>query len=1146
MKKVLFLLLVLSSCTVYPSVVYVNQAATGLNNGTSWANAYTDLEMALLLAVSGDEVWVAKGTYYTSSTNDRGSSFVINNGVKLYGNFFGNETNINQRVDLIPNELGSDRTNETILSGDIGTLNDSTDNANHVIFAIDNTLPIIINGVKVVCGNAIQTPYKGKGGGIYMENVGNVTLQNIIVAHSTATAGNEGKGAGIYAETAAAFILENSTVRRNWLIDDPAVSGSSSYSGGGIYVNCPVIQIANSFIDNNKILSSRSNSTINGGGLYIVNNLSLTISNTDFKNNIINSTNSTTSNYLYGGGLACYGITYAVCNLSQIEILQNSIVITRGNSYGAGSYFSMDTVKVSNGIVNNNQTNNTSASSGSNQGGGMYASGKKTTITNSTFNQNKIYGRYASGGGIYLSSGSTDTCQIQGSRFSSNTLQAANYYSASLLGGGLYLNTLTNFSNSMIENNTVTLSSLANASPAATSNAYGGGLATGKYLAMMSCVVDSNILQSLQVYNYNTMINDSMKALAYGGGIYSTAKLKVNNSDISYNKADAQILVYQMWTSYFRGVCYGGGIYNKFSTAGQKSLVSYSTINNNEAKTYIDLANGEVKGGGIYCNNMDILHNQVSDNETYVDLSVSGSQNQGGGIFHNGTGKLYHNHISLNTAEANTIYMSGGYSSNTYGGGVYSNSPDTISNCLIHNNRAIARNKTYGGGLYNRGASKISNVTVAENHTYSELLTRYGSGIYTNNSNAKILNSIIFFNDSLNYYDSTAISLVKNSVIQLYQSGGGNFNINPQFVDTAVNNFHVTSGSIAIDRGDSAYIPGDVHTDLDGFDRISGNNVDIGTFELDQCKNYSYVSESVCYGIPYFFNGQNLMTSGIYYDTLTNVSNCDSLVTLNLTVYDPVNAMDVQTACNTYTWINGITYTSSNNTATYVLTNNAGCDSTVTLNLTIRHSTAATDVQTACDTYTWINGITYTSGNNTATYVLTNHAGCDSTVTLNLTIYTVDNSVSVYDPMITANADGATYQWLDCNNSFSFIPGETAQSFTALTNGNFAVEVTGNGCTDTSVCVNVLTVGMPENISDGEIRIYPNPANSFITIASSGGIINGLKLINTLGQIIENVNVKIDGMYYTVDLSEVTNGIYVVEITMADHTVFNKKISIHK
>ena len=68
-----------------------------------------------------------------------------------------------------------------------------------------------------------------------------------------------------------------------------------------------------------------------------------------------------------------------------------------------------------------------------------------------------------------------------------------------------------------------------------------------------------------------------------------------------------------------------------------------------------------------------------------------------------------------------------------------------------------------------------------------------------------------------------------------------------------------------------------------------------------------------------------------------------------------------------------ITYTSSNNTATVTLVNDAGCDSVVTLDLTILNSNRV-DVQSHCDSYTWIDGNTYTSSNNTATVTSVNDA----------------------------------------------------------------------------------------------------------------------------------------------------------------------------
>ena len=112
------------------------------------------------------------------------------------------------------------------------------------------------------------------------------------------------------------------------------------------------------------------------------------------------------------------------------------------------------------------------------------------------------------------------------------------------------------------------------------------------------------------------------------------------------------------------------------------------------------------------------------------------------------------------------------------------------------------------------------------------------------------------------------------------------------------------------------------------------------------------------------------------------------------------------TGCDSLTWIDGVTYTNSNNTATYNLTNTIGCDSLVTLDLIINNSSKGSDVITASDSLTWIDGITYKNNNNAATYNLTNAVGCDSLVTLDLII---KSSSSVTDVQTARNS----ITWID-------------------------------------------------------------------------------------------------------------------------------------
>lgn len=102
----------------------------------------------------------------------------------------------------------------------------------------------------------------------------------------------------------------------------------------------------------------------------------------------------------------------------------------------------------------------------------------------------------------------------------------------------------------------------------------------------------------------------------------------------------------------------------------------------------------------------------------------------------------------------------------------------------------------------------------------------------------------------------------------------------------------------------------------------------------------------------------------------------------------PSNTTDVVTACSQYTWINGTTYTASNSTATYVLQNQAGCDSIVTLDLTINLPSNSNDVINSCGPYTWIDGNTYNTSNSAATFILpaASANGCDSIIHLDLTV----------------------------------------------------------------------------------------------------------------------------------------------------------------
>ena len=83
---------------------------------------------------------------------------------------------------------------------------------------------------------------------------------------------------------------------------------------------------------------------------------------------------------------------------------------------------------------------------------------------------------------------------------------------------------------------------------------------------------------------------------------------------------------------------------------------------------------------------------------------------------------------------------------------------------------------------------------------------------------------------------------------------------------------------------------------------------------------------------------------------------------------------------------------------------------------------------------------------------------------------------------MTSNNAGANYQWLDCNNNNAIILSENGQSYTPISNGNYAVQLTENGCIDTSDCILINTIGIIENNFESRVSLYPNPTNGLFSI----------------------------------------------------------------
>jgi hypothetical protein len=367
-----------TSATIY----YVDHARPdNAGAGTSWSTAKKDLQNAINIATAADEIWVKQGTYYPTMDNtqqdvisDKEYSFYITKGVKIYGGFAGGETSHNRNIWANP----------TILSGNLGSKADSTDNARHVItialtpgesgttidgftiqdgYAISNTIQVVSYN-----GHSIYSNY---GGAIYCNLPSNVILLNNNIHHNVATIGgaiymighvsNWGttttiaynsihhnrsttKGGGIYSSSLKSIKIYSNHIDQNF----------ATNTGGGIYVEGGVTYLSttpnnSSTIEANTIVNNSVNpvevpGTQNrGGGVFVAYTKGIVIDNTFEKNSAPN-----------GGGLYFqqFGGSGTMCQNN--VFYKNSITSTSG--LGAALFINSNNIPIIHNTFVENQS----------------------------------------------------------------------------------------------------------------------------------------------------------------------------------------------------------------------------------------------------------------------------------------------------------------------------------------------------------------------------------------------------------------------------------------------------------------------------------------------------------------------------------------------------------------------------------------------------------------------------------------------------------------------------------------------------------------------------------------------------------------------------------------------------------------------
>ncbi|MGA2499578.1 MAG: right-handed parallel beta-helix repeat-containing protein, partial [Tepidisphaeraceae bacterium] len=289
----------LLSKTIY---VDVNSPAPA-TNGPTWATAYKDLQLALGVAVSGDTIEVADGTYKPTSGTDRTISFQLKTGVAIYGGYAGyGATNPDARdVAAYP----------TILSGDIGTVGTTTDNSYHVVVGSGTTSTAVLDGFTITLGNATgTTDPTQRGGGMYnlsgsptvrnciftgnsaiwgggMENwTSSPTVTNCTFIRNVVSAGGAG-GGGMDSTNSSSPTVTNCAFNGNVASD----GGTGFNAGGG------AVDISFSSFATLTNCTFSGNTAVNGGAMFIY-QTSATVINCTFSGNTANSNGGAVYDYV--------------------------------------------------------------------------------------------------------------------------------------------------------------------------------------------------------------------------------------------------------------------------------------------------------------------------------------------------------------------------------------------------------------------------------------------------------------------------------------------------------------------------------------------------------------------------------------------------------------------------------------------------------------------------------------------------------------------------------------------------------------------------------------------------------------------------------------------------------------------------------
>ena len=532
-----------------------------------------------------------------------------------------------------------------------------------------------------------------------------------------------------------------------------------------------------------------------------------------------------------------------------------------------------------------------------------------------------------------------------------------------------------------------------------------------------------------------------------------------------------------------------------------------------------------------------INYGSISANSIMWGTNATGSFNNYGQVTVNDLNLGYHNGYNVNFTNHPNANFTVNCSAYLLAGTFNFNGPATFNAPIYFSGSASTVNVNFNAvfnctNQINSGAGIANNITVTSNATvnsYSWNIT--DDALFTNNGTVNISDAFILQassgenivfnqNNRLNVRGSTSSSGINMSNVggSLQFTNSGPTSVQNRFsasgTNLIMNGYNVFCGSLyilsstnlstSLNCGGRFVVSGTsilqnsvFGPNVDMCDAGGGWDANQGTFNgtLCSCNGIgavgSYVSFPLTSNCPvqcaptgstlnqvacssFTLNGQTYNQSGTFTQVRTNATGCDSTITLNLTIRQPSTSTVTQSACSSFT-LNGQTYTQSG-TYTQVRTNAAGCDSTIILNLTILQSSTSTVTQSACSSFT-LNGQTY-SQSGTYTQVRTFAAGCDSTIILNLTIRQPSTSTIIQSACSSFILNGQTYSQ---SGTYTQVISNAAGCDSTITL-NLTIRQPSSSTLTQSACTSFTLNGQPYRQSGTYTQVISNAAGCDSTI----------------------------------------------------------------